>query len=353
MDECEIAKTLLWQQFHSRYQCKVFMKCVYATLDKVFMKHNALAIFGDPGSGKTYFITMIKKLMWNAGHVESHINKTSNFPFENMFNKRIAVINEMNVSQSSIQVVKEILEGKDVCKRNLGNPRRRNQLRTYPLAAPLQQLSSTRLGSTHSFINEEIRKQLKLPWVEQGEIIVNQATSETAALGIVKIEVQIGVMVRNHLFYVLPINHDVIIGVDAMKKFQIYRDINGIVYQKIDSRNYMVETHKRNEVEVKLKNVEITEIEDEELRTLIRKYENVFAKEKGEIGQIKGEYCYINLENSIPINLKPYRTTVKDKERIDQQVKELLNRDAIRKSTSDYSSESWHLQIARNHIKKQ
>ena len=109
------------------------------------MKHNALAIFGDPGSGKTYFITMIKKLMWNAGHVESHINKTSNFPFENMFNKRIAVINEMNVSQSSIQVVKEILEGKDVCKRNLGNPRRRNQLRTYPLAAPLQQLSSTRL----------------------------------------------------------------------------------------------------------------------------------------------------------------------------------------------------------------
>ena len=91
------------------------MKCVYATLDKVFMKQNALAIFGDPGSGKTYFITMIKKLMWNSGHIESHINKTSNFPFENMYNKRIAIINEMNVSQSSIQVVKEILEGKDVC----------------------------------------------------------------------------------------------------------------------------------------------------------------------------------------------------------------------------------------------
>ena len=111
----EIAKTLLWYQFRSRNKCKCFMKCVYATLNKVFMKQNALAIFGDPGSGKTYFITVIKKLIWNSGHIESHINKTSNFPFKNMYNKRIAIINEMNISQSSVQVVKEILEGKDVC----------------------------------------------------------------------------------------------------------------------------------------------------------------------------------------------------------------------------------------------
>lgn len=43
------------------------------------------------------------------------------------------------------------------------------------------------------------------------------------------------------------------------RNFKIYRDINEIVYQKIDSRNYMVETHKRNEVEIKLENVELLE----------------------------------------------------------------------------------------------
>lgn len=192
-------------------------------------------------------------------------------------------------------------------------------------------------GSTHCFINDSLRKQLNLQWIEQGEATISQATTTCNALGIVKIQIQIGVMIRNHLFYAIPSERESIIGVDAMKKFRIYRDENGKVYQKINSQNYQVGSEKDHENEIRINVAELDKNQDPEIITLINKYEKVFAKEKGEIGQIKGEYCYINLENQIPINLKPYRTTVKDQERIDQQIKELLERKDIQKSTSNYS----------------
>ena len=193
-------------------------------------------------------------------------------------------------------------------------------------------------GSTHCFINEEQRKSLGLEWVQQGKLPVGQASSTCLALGIVKIKMQIGVMVRNHLFYVIPTKHNVIIGVDAMEKYRIYRDLDGNIIQKINSRSYRLDIRRNPEIELKINIIEvINEDDEEELQMLISKHEATFAKEKGDVGQIKGEFCFLNLENNIPINLKPYRTSVKDQERIDSQIHGLFEKGLIQKSTSDYS----------------
>ncbi|OTF69648.1 hypothetical protein BLA29_000190 [Euroglyphus maynei] len=82
-------------------------------------------------------------------------------------------------------------------------------------------------GSTHCFINEEQMKQLGVPWYEKGGRTVKLPNSTCDVLGIIRLRMQIGVMSRYQFFMVLPMNHTIIIGTDAMQKFRIDRGHDG------------------------------------------------------------------------------------------------------------------------------
>lgn len=76
---------------------------------------------------------------------------------------------------------------------------------------------------------------------------------------------------------------------------------------------------------------------EEKLKTLITKYGQIFSQHKYDVRIIKTEKCMNELNNHIPINLTPYRCSLKDQKILNEQIQNLLNHDLIRKSTSSYA----------------
>lgn len=74
-------------------------------------KRNTFTIYGSANCGKTYFINTIGDLLWSTGEVEANINRTNNFPFADLLNKRLAVLNEFNCSPARKDTCKAIFEG--------------------------------------------------------------------------------------------------------------------------------------------------------------------------------------------------------------------------------------------------
>ena len=109
----EICKTLLAQQFQP-HECSDFIRNCIDIVDKNLSKKNTLSIVGPPGSGKTYFLSSLTRLVWLVGYCESSINRNSTFPFENLFLKRLGVINEFNVAPSQVDNCKELFQGQSM-----------------------------------------------------------------------------------------------------------------------------------------------------------------------------------------------------------------------------------------------
>ena len=67
-------------------------------------------------------------------------------------------------------------------------------------------------------------------------------------------------------------------------------------------------------------------------------YADVCAENSTQIGMISTEKFQLKLKHDIPINLRPYRTSVEDQKIIDEIITELLHLKIIQHSTSPYSS---------------
>ncbi|RWS01610.1 Retrotransposable element Tf2 protein type 1-like protein [Dinothrombium tinctorium] len=81
----------------------------------------------------------------------------------------------------------------------------------------------------------------------------------------------------------------------------------------------------------------LSEKEKIDIKSVLTEFHDVFAKDKFDVGSINIETCKINLTNNVPINLRPYRCSQIDQEKIDAQIKVLLEKGLIRKSISPYS----------------
>ena len=189
-------------------------------------------------------------------------------------------------------------------------------------------------GSTNCVMNTELQEKLKLV-LEPESIPINQAAATGMAIGTVTTRVKIGIKSRQQKFYVLPGLRHLILGVDAMSIFSLIRDPHGNILQFIDSTFFKIpgEYLQNNETNA----IQIDDTNRQACDEILKKHNEVFAQSKGEVGQIIGDYCYINLENNIPINQKAYRTSTIDQDKIDNQITDLLNRDLIERSTSNYS----------------
>lgn len=106
---------LLYCQFGNWEKVAEFLANVLKVVNCQIPKVNTINIKGPPGSGKTWFVETIGKLCWFTGRCDSSINKFTQFPFEHMLGKRITIFNEFNLAPSFKDVVKEILEGANVC----------------------------------------------------------------------------------------------------------------------------------------------------------------------------------------------------------------------------------------------
>lgn len=88
---------------------QVFVKTVWDLLNKTKPKTNLLVLTGLPNTGKSMIARSIADLFTHV----STIQGTSSFPFQNLINVELGLIEEPNFSLESLQTFKKLAEGTD------------------------------------------------------------------------------------------------------------------------------------------------------------------------------------------------------------------------------------------------
>lgn len=74
------------------------------------------------------------------------------------------------------------------------------------------------------------------------------------------------------------------------------------------------------------------------LNDLLNKHDSIFAKNKYDIGTNKNYEASVKLIENKYVSKRPYKCSLQDKDEIDSQIKSLLEKGLIERSTSPYSS---------------
>ena len=208
-------------------------------------------------------------------------------------------------------------------------------------------------GSTCSLINERIIKSLKTKLYNSRSILKSISGMDVYKTR-VNLKLNIGEIEDNLEFIVIKndnFNYDMLLGLDAIKKFQLIHDENLKIKQK--KHNEIITINKlENEENLEDKEINKNIIDDylkeelnhldqekrQKIRTLINRYRECFAKGKFDVGSIKENEAQIKLKEEKFISKKPYRCSFPDRKEIDSQVSKLLEYKMIEESNSPFAS---------------
>ena len=156
-------------------------------------------------------------------------------------------------------------------------------------------------------------------------------------------------VVKNNNF-----SYDLILGLDAIKKFKLIQNEDLKILQKTnDGYEELIEMPKEEKKiagqevvnsiikreNIKSNDVECLETDKQKYITeLINKYRMVFANDKYDVGRVKGINAEIKLIEDRYVNKKPYRTSIPDNKEIETQITKLLQAGLIEVSNSPYAS---------------
>ncbi len=174
--------------------------------------------------------------------------------------------------------------------------------------------------------------------------------------GVTKLKLKIFDMDKTCLLYVVKSNdfpHEMLIGLDLIKDFKLCQDENLEIFQKnlnkvekdeLKKTDLLNEEFKVNFNEfIKTNNFEsnLNHLDDKKkfrISFLIDKYKNIFAKDKFDIGSVKGHEACIKLIEHKYVSRKPYRCNLVDQKEIESQVSRLLAAGLIEESTSPFAA---------------
>lgn len=147
---------------------------------------------------------------------------------------------------------------------------------------------------------------------------------------------------------------DFLIGLDIIKKFKLIQDENLQISQKKEINiEKKINTLDKNE-EIKEFKVNFNEhvngdeftmdldhldkIKKTQIEKLIEKYDTVFAKNKYDVGTVTDYEARIDLLVDKYCSKRPYRCTIEDKKKIENQVAKLLENKLIEESYSPFAA---------------
>ena len=158
-------------------------------------------------------------------------------------------------------------------------------------------------------------------------------------------------VVKNHNF-----SYDLLLGLDAIKAFQLIQDQNLRIFQKLaDDKMIEISQHRQldnlkqqfavnfNEyININEFEANLDHIQDNDKKTkiinLIERYKSIFAKDKYDVGCITASEAQIKLFKDEYIYRRPYKCSLPDRQEIETQVKNLLERGLIEESSSAYGA---------------
>lgn len=162
-------------------------------------------------------------------------------------------------------------------------------------------------------------------------------------------------------------DYDFLIGLDCIKNFNLMQNDlleitqnvntqqmeNGEEIHKIQKQkiNILEEVKKEKIKEYKInfnEHLEVTNFdisvnhldlrEQAKIENLICQYKNLFAKDKYDIGTVKGYEAHIDLLVDKYCSKRPYRCSIEDKREIEQQISKLLEENLIEESYSPFAA---------------
>lgn len=222
-------------------------------------------------------------------------------------------------------------------------------------------------ASNVELINEEVLKKLKHHFFRDRRLQKRLKTvgGDTSSVGRAFLKVRIGKITSYLDFEVIKgknFDYELLIGLDAIKKFKLMQDENLNVLQR-DRETYIrlekprklirFEGSKLNLInkdefieEFVVNSCTRVDDDDHDLTTsqrnqitkLIDKYINCFASDKYDVGRIKSDEAHIRLAVDRYVAQRPYKCSAADKKEIETQVKKLLEAGLVSESTSPFAS---------------
>ena len=198
-------------------------------------------------------------------------------------------------------------------------------------------------GSNVSCISDKLINELNIKILENKRNLTFKSVNNVGRfLGRVQVKLHIGYYSKVvNLFVIKNIQQPMLIGLDLIKLFKLNINHHFKVKQTITIANRTIEEEiASNYSKCVINTLQLTNTNDtikQKRNKLITKFHFIFSQNRYDIGMIQTEKCTINLTNNIPINLRPYRCSIKDQEILREQIQNLLDHGLIRKSTSPYA----------------
>lgn len=221
-------------------------------------------------------------------------------------------------------------------------------------------------GSQVSLINSKL---LKLKGTDNGSNKANLATINGVqqAKGLTNLKVKIFEIEKNVDVYIIDeqsFKDDFLIGLDLIKIFRLTQDENLKISQKLYKKEEVFSSNKKLNTGLKDKEnigspkrtyerkindhiktedyeIKINHLKDHErieINKLIERYETVFAKNKYDVGKVKGYEARIDLMVDKYCSKRPYRCSLEDKKEIEEQIVKLLDTGLIEESYSPFAA---------------
>ena len=150
---------------------------------------------------------------------------------------------------------------------------------------------------------------------------------------------------------------DFLLGLDAIKAFKLSQDENLKIFQKTaDSKRIEIaksnqlhrqirqhlEVNYNEHIDVNQFEAKLDHIQDnnkrEQILSLISQYNTIFARDKYDVGRITASEAQIRLVRDEYISRRPYKTSIPDRNEIEEQIKNLLERGLISESSSPFAA---------------
>lgn len=222
-------------------------------------------------------------------------------------------------------------------------------------------------GSNVSLIREDILQKLKVNFFKDKNLL-KTISGKSFSKGRAFLKVKIGKIINFIDFYVIKnenFKFQMLIGLDAIKKFKLLQDENLDIFQRqvncntyirIEKCPQVVEMNtdfkmnliKREEFVEKFVHMNVKEEEEDshpltdqmknQIKKLIDENINCFASDKYDVGRIKSGEAHVKLQVDRYVAQRPYRCNIQDKREIEEQIKNLLNADLIEESSSPFAA---------------
>ncbi len=168
--------------------------------------------------------------------------------------------------------------------------------------------------------------------------------------GFLTVEMKIMNIKKRTKLYIIENPHfkyDILLGLDTIYEYGLNQDHNLNIFQSDILSNDSIDDTKEIRInwnenipisDFIAKTEHLTTLQADTIYEIIDQFESLFARNKYDIGKVKGYEAHIQLLENKYVAKKPYRCSLPDQKEIEKQIAELLNHGIIEESCSSFAA---------------